>query len=324
MRIFRMLSPGPVWEGEGGGAGGGGAAAAAAAAAAAGDGAGGGAGGGNGGNGGAGAGGAGGAGGAAAWTPPKDLAIPGDFLGATAEETLGKMVKGYGELNTRAEGLRTQLAGKPGAPEKPESYTFKPADEVAKYFGDVEKHPAMAVARTAAHKHGLSQTQYEGFINDVYGELAKNGGLAEPYDAMAEVKGYAEASGLDAKTVSQHFSENDMFAKGLIAQLTDLPPKLAQQAQAELTALTDTAGGNALIRALASRLAESGIRIAGEGHNANGPLSDADLDKLTADPRIDPRNENHKDPAQRYDPNLRQRYTDGMAARGRKKYGAAS
>ena len=222
-------------------------------------------------------------------------------------------------------GLRTQLASKPGAPEKPENYTFKPGDDVAKFFGDIEKHPAMTVARTAAHKHGLSQTQYEGFINEVYGELAKNGGLAEPYDPKAEVSNYAKASGLDAMTVSQHFTQNETFANGLFDQLSkSLPPQLADQAKAELIALTDTAGGNALFQALAARLADSGIRIAGEGHNANGPLSDGDLDKLTADPRIDPRNENHKDPAQRYDPTLRQRYTDGMAARGRKKYGASA
>lgn len=321
---MRAMLPTPLWEGEGGGgnsggggAGGGGAAAAAAAAAAA-----------NGGGGGGDQGGGGGGGQqqqqqADGWKAPEGMTIPAEFMGSSAEDTLGKVLGGLTAASTRAEGLRTQLAAKPSAPDKAEAYTFKPADDVAKYFGDVEKHPVMSVARVAAHEEGLSQKQFEGFVNKVYGELAKSGGLAEPYDPKVEVANYAKVGGFDAATVSQHFQENVAFANGLVQQLTDLPPALAKEAQAELAALTDTAAGNALLRSLQARMASGGIRIAGDPTNQNGALSDADLDKMTADPRIDPRNENHKDVAQRFDPDLRKRYDDGMAKRGRDKYGAA-
>lgn len=244
-------------------------------------------------------------------------------MGSSAEDTLGKVLGGYSALNTRAEGLRTQLAAKPSAPDKPEAYTFKPADTIANYFPDADKNPGIAAARAAAHKHGLSQSQFEGMINDVYGNLAQNGGLAAPYDPKAEVSNYAKVGGFDAATVSQHFQENVAFTNGLIAQLTDLPPALAKDAQAELAALTDTAAGNALLRSLAARMASGGIRIAGQGGNQGGALSDTDLDRLTADPRIDPNNESHKDPAQRFDKTLYEQYTQGMARRGREKYGSS-
>lgn len=313
---MRAMLPMPLWEGEGGGSGSnaGGAAAAAAAAAAAG-----------GGNQGGGSGGqqqqqqSGGN----TWTPPEGLTVPTEFMGTSAEDTLGKVLGGYSALNTRAEGLRTQLAAKPGAPEKPEGYTFKPGEKVAAYFPDPDKHAGIAAAKNVFHKHGVPQAAFEGIINDLYGGMAEAGTLAAPYDPKAEVASYAKVGGFDAATVSQHFQENVAFANGLLAQLTDLPPALAKEAEAELQALTDTAAGNALLRSLAGRMASGGIRIAGQGAQQGGVLSDADLDRLTADPRIDPNNESHKDPAQRFDKALYDQYTQGMARRGREKYGSS-
>lgn len=297
MRFFRI--PKPLFNAEGGG--GGGAAAAAAAAAAQDKG---------------GAGDQGGGGGS--WTPPQGMDVPDNFKGNSAEETLGKVLNGYSELNTRAEGLRTQLASRPGAPAKAEDYTFTPGEKIKGYFGDDPgKHAGLTAARTVFHKHGVPQAAFEGIINDLYGGMAEAGTLAPPYDPNVEVKSYAEAGGFDAKTVAQHFGENETFAKGLVQQLGDaVPAKLSTAAQAELMALTDTAGGNALIRAISARLAQNGFRVAGDSNNQNGPVSDAELEQLRKDPRIDPRNTNHKDETKRYDPALRQRYTDAMERKG--------
>ena len=76
-----------------------------------------------------------------------------------------------------------------------------------------------------------------------------------------------------------------------------------------LIGMTDTAAGNTLLRAIASRLGESGIRIGGQG-GGTGALTADDLKKLDSDPRIDPRNRDHKDPAQKFDPELRKQYDE--------------
>ena len=79
-----------------------------------------------------------------------------------------------------------------------------------------------------------------------------------------------------------------------------------------LASLTDTAEGNALLTALSARLSENGIRIAGD-RVQQGQLTASDLQKLDADPRIDPRNRDNPDPNKRFDPDLRKRYDAGYA-----------
>ena len=247
------------------------------------------------------------------WQPPKDL--PDQFKGATADEVLGKLLPAY-------TGMRDKIATAPKAPETPDGYSFTPTEDIKGYFGsDLAKDPALAAARTAAHKHGIPQQAFEGFINDVFGTLAKDGALAAPYSPASEIKAYGDGSGLDAKSVVAQMTENEAFADGLIKQLA-IPAKLAAAAEAELKGLIDTAGGQALLRGLMARLSANGIHVAGDGGGQGGPLSEADLKKLDADPRIDPANTHNTDPAKRFDPELRKRYDDGYAALGRKKYGA--
>jgi hypothetical protein len=247
--------------------------------------------------------------------------MPAEFVGKDAGETLGKVWAGYGALNTRTEGLRGELARVPKAPEKPEGYTFKPSEKLAPFFGtDPAANPALTHARAAAHKAGIPDAAFASFIEGTYGPMIEAGLIAPPYDAKAEIQGYMKAQGVDQTTATAHFTEAETFAKGLAGQLKGIPPNLQKDAQAALVALTDTAGGNALLRALSSRLSESGFRLDGSSGGQQGELTDSDLDKLTSDPRIDPRNEFATDPNQRYDPQLRKRYDMGMSRRGREKY----
>lgn len=245
---------------------------------------------------------------AGAWTPPQGVTVPAEFLGTDANDTLSKLASGYGALNTRAEGLRTELGKKGSAPAKPEDYTFTPGEKIAPYFGDVAKNPALAAARTAAHKHGIPQQAFEGFINDVYGSLAEGGALAAPYSAKGEIESYGKAYGLAGADITKAFTENEAFANGLSNQLmADVPQDMQASARAELAALTDTAGGQALLRALQGRLNQNGIRIAGAG-GAQGAMTKEEAEQLGGDPRIDPKNEGHRDPNMRFDPELRKRY----------------
>jgi hypothetical protein len=244
------------------------------------------------------------------WSPPQGL--PAEYAGGNADETLGKLLGGFTDLNTRFGGLREKLAKMPSAPEKPDMYTFEPGDNLKPFFGDLTKNPAFASAREAAHKHGLSQEQFAGFIADVYSPLAEQGVLAQPFDPVNEIKGFQTATGLDAKGTQEALIAAETFAKGLTGQLKDVPDALKADVEAHLMSLTDTAAGNVLLRALAGRLGENGIRVSG-APGGQGELTAADLAKLDADPRIDPRNREHADPNKRFDPDLRKRYDDAYA-----------
>ena len=128
----------------------------------------------------------------------------------------------------------------------------------------------------------------------------------EPFNPAKEIKTFQSAYGLDGAGTQAALVEAEGFAKGLTAQLK-VPEAMKEGVGALLLGLTDTAEGNILLRALSSRLSENGIRVSGEG-GQQGSLSAADLAKLDTDPRIDPRNRENKDPAKRFDPDLRKRY----------------
>jgi hypothetical protein len=269
----------PVWNAEGGGEGGGDA-----------------------GEGGAGEGGAGSGGG---WTPPEGL--PKDFIGADASETLGKLLTGYQDVDKRFSGLREKLAGMPKPPDSPEGYEYEPSEKLKGYFGDLDKNPVFKQAREAFHKHGVPAAQFSGVIEDLYGPLIEQGLLPEPFDPAREVNAFQQAYGMDRDKAAAALTEAEVFAKGLSAQLKDVPEAMKQDVADMMMGLTDTAAGNVLLRALSGRLAENGIRVSGDG-GEQGMLSKSDLQKLDGDPRVDPRNRDNPDPDKRFDPDLRARY----------------
>ena len=255
----------------------------------------------------AGGGGGGGGGGndGGAWSAPEGL--PSEFSGASADEALGKLLGGYTDLNTRFGGMREKLSKMPSAPEKAEMYTFEPADNLKPFFGDLSQDKYFEAAKSAAHKHGLSQDQFSGFVSDIYSPLVEQGLISAPFDPATELKSFSTATGMDNKATHEALTANETFANGLTAQLKDVPESMKNDVGALLAGLTDTAAGNVLLRALSGRLAENGIRIGGEG-GQQGDLTADDLKKLDTDPRIDPRKRDHKDPNQRFDEDLRKRY----------------
>lgn len=241
------------------------------------------------------------------WTAPQGL--PSEFAGSNADETLGKLLTGYTDLNNRFGGMRDKLSKMPAAPEKPDMYTFEPGDNLKPFFGDIAQDPAFASARNAAHKHGLSQEQFAGFISDVYSPLVEQGVLAAPFNPATELKTFQSATGLDQRATQEALVATETFAKGLINQLKDVPETLKNDVSAMLLGMTDTAAGNVLLRALSGRLSENGIRVEGNG-GGEGALTADDLKKLDSDPRIDPRNRDHEDPKKRFDEGLRKRYDE--------------
>src|SRR5690606_7169250 len=133
--------------------------------------------------------------------------------------------------------------------------------------------PALSTARAAFHKHGIPDKAFQGLIEDIYVPMIEKGLLPAPYDAHAEVKSFATAYGLDDAGTKSALLDAETFAKGLFGQLQGIPEPLQKHAQAEMMVFAETAGGMAVLRALSARLGEAGIRVAGESHGSNGPLS---------------------------------------------------
>lgn len=262
--------------------------------------------------------GGGGGGGGDTWTPPEGL--PSEYAGATADETLGKLLPAFNqsqtsltEQTTRADGLRDKLAKLPGAPETIDGYNYEPGDDLKPFFGDLSKSPAWNHARDAALAAGISNEQLGTFINGVYGPMAKEGLLSAPINPKAEIEGFQKAAGIgDVQGVTKALENNQVFAKGLAAQLKGIPEDMQAEVGAQLYAMTDSAAGNMLLHALAGRMSDIGIRVAGDGNQA-GALTKEDLKTLDADPRIDPQNRDHTDKDKRFDPDLRKRYDEAYA-----------
>lgn len=252
-------------------------------------------------------GGDGGAGDGGAWAAPEGL--PEEFRGADAAESLGKLIGGFTDVNSRFEGLRDKLSKMPKAPETPDGYAFEPSDALKPYFGDADD-PTMKIARDAFHKAGVPAEAFGAVIENFYGPLIEQGLLPEPFSAEKEVTAFMSGTGLDRTAAAGELTTIETFANGLAGQLEQqIPESLRAEAKASLVALTDTAGGNALLKALSGRLGDIGIRPGGQGGGA-GELTAEDLKKLDADPRIDPQNRNHTDPNRRFDEDLRKRYDE--------------
>ncbi|WP_181171770.1 hypothetical protein [Mesorhizobium sp. B2-3-7] len=241
--------------------------------------------------------------------PPPPAGLPDEFKGASADEVLGKLLGGYNDVNTRFGGLRDKLATMPKAPDKPDGYVYEPSEKLKPYFGDLKANPVFDQARQAFHKHGIPANAFAGIVEDLYGPLAEKGLLGEPFNPLNELKTFASELGLDQAGTTKALTETKAFAEGLFTQLKDIPEKLKPKVEAVMLGLTDTAEGNVLLRALSGRLAENGIRIAGEGNPA-GAITLEDLKRLDSDPRIDPNNRNHTDPAKRFDEDLRKKYDE--------------
>jgi hypothetical protein len=224
----------------------------------------------------------------------------------------------------RADGLRTELAQRPGPGKSPDEYAFQPDEALKPFFPDVAKDPILPFAREAFHKAGVPTAAFQPIISEIYSKAIAAGVLQAPYNPATELQSFMELNGVADKAAAQtQLVEAEQFANGLVKQL-QLPKGSEKDVAAALTALTDTAAGNIALRAIRARLSSSGINIPLEGGSSNnGPMSDDEFKQIGSDPRIDPRNEGHKDPNQRFDPALRKRWDDKSIEIGRRGNGGA-
>ena len=71
-----------------------------------------------------------------------------------------------------AKDLRAKMGkGEHKAPESADQYTFEPSESVAEFID--EGDPLVAAAKEIAHKHGLSQEQYAGFMSEISDKMVE-------------------------------------------------------------------------------------------------------------------------------------------------------
>lgn len=105
--------------------------------------------------------------------------LPDELWNAEAKDiNKAALLEAYQKEQKRVLDLRKTISkGIPKAPEKVEDYKLELEEDV-KAFAP-EGDPAVKVFTDVAHKHGLSQEQYKGVMND-YLKGLKAAGLAEP------------------------------------------------------------------------------------------------------------------------------------------------
>ena len=129
----------------------------------------------------------GGGGGAGGWTPPQGL--PAEFAGTSADETLGKMLAGYADLNTRFSGMRDKLSQMPKAPDNVDGYSWTPSDKLKPFFGeDANANPFLGYAKAAMLEAGVPADKFAGIIEGVYGPAVEAGLLPPPWNPQTEIK----------------------------------------------------------------------------------------------------------------------------------------
>lgn len=99
--------------------------------------------------------------------------FPEDFWDAESNAVNPQaLFDGFKKQEKIAKDLREKMGrGEHKAPEKAEDYTFEPSEAIAEFIKDDD--PLVAAGKEIAHKYGMSQEQYAGFMSDMTEKMAE-------------------------------------------------------------------------------------------------------------------------------------------------------
>jgi hypothetical protein len=193
-----------------------------------------------------------------AWFPQ---GLDAKFKGKDAGETLTNLARHLGEM--------------PRAPAEAKDYAFKPADTIAQYFGTEVDNKLVDVAKGVAHKLGMSQPQFDGFINEFYSEAIKSGMIAKPVKPSDEFVALGGKDG-SPNEVMQRGAQRVLAVRDQIAGLETAGVLQKGEAQALVNELGRASGIIAMERLLAH--VQSLTPGGGPAGNADGRGSDGKTD----------------------------------------------
>jgi len=152
-------------------------------------------------------------------TGEKPEGFPDEYWDAESNTVNAQaLFEGMQKQEKIAKDLRAKMGkGAHKPPEKAEQYTFEPSEKSAQFIE--ENDPLVAAAKEVAHKHGLSQEQYEGFMAemsdrmvDISAELGEGAGELSEEQRQAYVKEQIKAIGPNGPQVVRAVSS---FVQGL-------------------------------------------------------------------------------------------------------------
>lgn len=220
---------------------------------------------------------------APAGTPPAAPAAPA--AGAAAPywpDGLDQKFKGANERET-LDRLATHLKGLPRAPEKPDAYTFQPGKGLEGLI-DPKTDKVLPIWQQISHKHGLTQEQHAGVVNDLYAGLIEKGLMQAPVDINAEFTKLGGEAGDTATRIQkgqQRILALEQAIDGL-ATRKDISPDQA----ADLKAVVSNAGATIAMERLLSLLPSAqGPQNGGQPGGSSGAKTRADVEGMMQDPR---------------------------------------
>lgn len=133
--------------------------------------------------------------------------LPETLRGKTDKETIDKLAEVVGKL--------------PKAPATPKDYKFDPPADFKTKFGDLKDDPVIGLYRDVAHKHGLSNEQFQAVVVDLYAGMDKAGMLQQEPDYAAEMQKLMPKGGdpkENARRVHERIGALSTFVSGLEAR----------------------------------------------------------------------------------------------------------
>lgn len=170
--------------------------------------------------------------------PPADYWPQGldvKFKGADAKSTLDNIAKAWGDL--------------PKAPAAAKDYGYQPSEQLAKHFSGEADKATLDMFRDVAHGLGLSQKQFEGAVNGLFGKMAEKGLLPAPVDVKSEFQKLGGTSG-DAQAQIIAGQTRVLEIEGAIDGLAtrgNLKPELAKAMKTMMTSADQMLAIEALI-----------------------------------------------------------------------------
>lgn len=194
--------------------------------------------------------------------------MPETLRGKSDKETLDLVAK--------------HLASAPKAPAKADEYAFTPGKEISHLVGDLSNDKVLPLFRDVAHGLGLSQPQFDGVINGLYGKMMEAGLMRPPVDVTAEFRALGGSTG-DAATQIANGQRRVADLAGQIEGLATRKELSAEQAKKLIDGLSDAGEMIAMERLLS--LIPSARGPQNGGQPGGTAVSKADVLQRMDDPR---------------------------------------
>lgn len=206
-------------------------------------------------------------------SPYRPEGLPDHLFGKTDRETIDALAR-------TVDGFRRAQAERGETPKDAAGYVFEASEALRPYADGLAKDPFFDRVKAAAHKHGLPTKVFNGFLNDIMGEMVAGKMVGEAYDPERERAALmpdVTDAGERTKAVDALVREN--IARIAAFQAQGLPEGAAKWMVSQL----DRAAANQALGFFLSRMGEQAPALGGQP--PSGAMTDKQLDDMMADPR---------------------------------------